>query len=83
MARELRQSSELLGNLMNSLPYEGQTEDLKRYMQEFEQTGQPVERLINHPIQRYNGRTPVHLAASNGLWECLEILLKNGGREEG
>ena len=68
---------------MTTIPYEGQVEthtaQLNQYLSEFEQTGQPVEKLINHRIQRYNGRTSVHLAASNGLWESLEILLKNGG----
>ena len=76
MARDLRQSSKRLGTLMNSTAYEGLTEDLKQFLQG---TGLPMEKVINHPIQRFNGRTPVHLAASNGLWECLEILLKNGG----
>ena len=65
---------------MNSAPYVEQTDHLKhRDLQECEQTGQPVKKVIDYAIQRYNGRTPVHLAASNGLWECLDILLKNGG----
>ena len=79
MARDLRASSERLGYLMNTSPYVEQTDHLKQYLQEFEQTGQPVKKVIDYPIQRYNGRTPVHLAASNGLWECLDVLLTNGG----
>ena len=79
MARDLRASSERLGYLMNSAPYVEQTDHLKHYLQEFEQTGQPVKKVIDYAIQRYNGRTPVHLAASNGLWECLDVLLNNGG----
>lgn len=83
LSESLRQGSARLGFLMTSIPYEGQvethTDQLKQYLSEFEQTGHPVEKLINHPLQRYNGRTSVHLAASNGLWECLEILLKKGG----
>lgn len=75
----LRQSSIRLGYLMTSNPYEGQTDQLKLTLTETEHAGQPLNKVINYPLQRYNGRTPVHLAASNGLWECLEILLKDGG----
>lgn len=75
----LRQSSGRLGYLMTTNPHEGQTDHLKQTLTGIEQAGQSLEKVINYPLQRYNGRTPVHLAASNGLWECLEILLKNGG----
>ena len=75
----LRQSSGRLGYLMTTNPHEGQTDHLKQALTGIEQAGQSLEKVINFPLQRYNGRTPVHLAASNGLWECLEILLKNGG----
>ena len=75
----LRQSSGRLGYLMTTNPHEGQTDHLKQTLTGIEQAGQPLEKVINYHLQRYNGRTPVHLAASNGLWECLEILLKNGG----
>ena len=79
MARNLRQSSEGLANLMNTPPYAGQADDLKRYLSDYSSFGLPVARLINYGIPRYNGRTAVHLAASNGLFECLEELLKLGG----
>lgn len=67
---------ERLGFLLNS----GTIDQLKQALADFEQIGglQP-EKLINYPIQRYNGRTAVHLAASNGLFDCLELLLKSGG----
>jgi ankyrin repeat protein len=66
---------EKLGFLLNS----GTIEQLKQALTEFEQVGLQVEKLINYPIQRFNGRTAVHLAASNGLYDCLELLLNSGG----
>lgn len=68
---------ERLGYLLNS----GSIEQLKVALNEFEQQGLQKEKLINYPIQRYNGRTAVHLAASNGLFDCLELLLKFGGKK--
>ena len=58
----------------------GKVEPLKHALTEFEQCGLQKDKLINYPIQRYNGRTVVHLASSNGLVECLSLLLKSGGR---
>ena len=58
----------------------GNVEPLKNALAEFEQCGLQKDKLINYPIQRYNGRTVVHLAASNGLVDCLGLLLKNGGQ---
>lgn len=58
----------------------GSIDQLKQCMAEFEQVGLQKERLINFPIQRHNGRTTVHLAASNGMYDCLELLLKMGGK---
>ena len=76
--------SERLAVVLQSAPYDGQTEHLKQHLDDFSRNhGQPAEKIINYRLQRYNGRTPVHLAAFNGLWECLEILLKNGGRPRG
>ena len=68
---------EQLGFLLNRDPYNSQTEVLKLYLNKFSQAA--VVKLINHPIRRYSGQTSVHLAATNGLWECLEILLIYGG----
>ena len=67
---------ERLGYLLNS----GSIDQLKQALHEFDQAGLQKEKLINYPIQRYNGRTAVHLAASNGLFDCLELLLKSGGK---
>ena len=67
---------ERLGYLLNS----GSVDQLKQSLTEFEQIGLQKEKLINFPIQRYNGRTAVHLASSNGLYDCLELLLKSGGK---
>lgn len=66
---------ERLGYLLNS----NSIDQLKQALIEFEQAGLQKDKLINYPIQRYNGRTAVHLAASNGLFDCLELLLKSGG----
>lgn len=68
---------ERLGVLLNS----GTFEQLKQALAEFEQIGLQTDKLINYPIQRYNGRTTVHLAATNGLFDCLELLLKSGGED--
>ena len=69
---------ERLGLVLNS-PSGGSVEQLKQLLAELEQTGLQKEKVINCSIQRYNGRTAVHLAASNGLFDCLELLLKSGG----
>ncbi len=68
---------ERLGFILNS----GSVEQLKQSLNEFEQVGLQKEKLINFPIQRYNGRTAVHLASNNGMYDCLELLLKSGGRD--
>lgn len=67
---------ERLGYLLNS----GSIDQLKQALHEFDQKGLQKDKLINYPIQRYNGRTAVHLAVSNGLFDCLELLLKAGGK---
>ena len=38
-----------------------------------------LQPLSTHLFRKLNNRTPVHLAVIHGLWECLDILLKNGG----
>lgn len=70
------QALERLGYLLNS----GSIEQLKLALGDFEQIGLQRDKIINFPMQRYNGRTAVHLAASNGLFDCLELLLKCGGK---
>ena len=69
------QALERLGYLLNS----GSIEQLKLALGDFEQIGLQKDKIINFPMQRYNGRTAVHLAAGNGLFDCLELLLKCGG----
>ena len=58
----------------------GHVEPLKHALEDFERGGLRKEKLINYPVQRYNGRTAVHLAASSGLLDCLGLLLKSGGK---
>ncbi len=67
-----------LGFILNREPYDSQTQVLRSFLSRFPRS--TVLKLINHPIKRYSGQTSVHLAAANGLWECLEILLLSGGR---
>lgn len=60
---------------------QGSIHQMKMLLNEFEQSGlQKGGLLVNHPIQRYNGRTAVHLAADKGMDQCLELLLKSGGK---
>ncbi len=68
---------EQLGFMLNREPYQSQTQVLRSFLSRFQRN--TVVKLINHPIKRYSGQTSVHLAATNGLWECLEILLFLGG----
>ena len=79
MSRGLRHSSEKLANILNSPPYPGQAEELKKFLSECKSNGFSLNGLINYNIPRYNGRTLVHIAANNGLFGCLEELLKLGG----
>ena len=66
---------ERLGHILNN----GSVDQLNQSLKEFEQIGLQKDKLINYPIQRYNGRTAVHLAANNGFYDCLDLLLKYGG----
>lgn len=36
--------------------------------------------LINYPIEKFLGRTLVHLAAGKGCWESLDLFLNSGGK---
>lgn len=47
--------------------------------QALEQIGSQREKLINFPLEANNGKTVVHLAASMGQSDCLELLLRSGG----
>lgn len=80
MSRGFRHSTERLANILNSSPYPGQAEQLKECLLDCESKGFPVVQLINYNIPRYNGRTLIHIAANNGLFECLKELLKLGGK---
>ena len=79
--KEIQHAAEKLGTLLASRLYEGQTDQFKRQLREVSQNTQlSLKRVINYPIKRYNDRTCVHLAASNGLFECLKGLLQSGGK---
>lgn len=74
---ELKQRAENLAALLSAEQHpQVASEKLLKSLQEFPQQ----EQAINYRLQRHNSRTAVHLAASKGLWQCLEVLLKNGGR---
>ena len=71
------QDAEELGDLLNQPSFQGQTDNVRKFLSKLEPSVLP--RLINNHVQRYTSRTAVHLAAANGLVDCLEILLKSGG----
>ena len=71
MAHAIEQEAERLCAILH------QREALTRFI---ERANVNKRQIINRPVRRYNGCTAVHLAASKGLWECLEVLLKNGGK---
>ena len=79
MSREIRYSSEKLANILNHPPFPGQADELKRFLSECSANGFSLAELINYKIPRYHGRTVVHISANNGLFECLEELLRLGG----
>ena len=53
--------------------------EVKQFLKKCVRVQADVATIINTPIRKLNNRTPVHLAVIHGLWECLDILLKNGG----
>lgn len=68
-----------LGKLVPLLNRES-AEKLKQALVEFDQGGlHMASNLVNHPIQKYQGRTLVHLATGNGFNFCLDLLLKYKG----
>ena len=73
-----RQTDRIIA-LLTADQHSKQVEQLIECLQEVQSPQLRLDRFINHPLSRYNGRTPVHLAASKGLWQCLEVLLKHGG----
>ena len=77
MSQEIRYRSEKLANILNRSP--SPADELKRFLSECSSNGFSLVRLINYQIPRYNGRTVVHIAANNGLFKCLEELLRLGG----
>ena len=58
----------------------GDPESLRRELDSSERLKFSKEKVVNFPIERYNNRTVVHLAASKGQLECLILLLKSGGK---
>jgi serine/threonine protein kinase/ankyrin repeat protein/GTPase SAR1 family protein len=74
----VRKLAEGLGTVLSAEPSESQKQVFDQYM-EMALNQHCLEKVINFPIQRYSGRTLVHIAADKGLHECLEELLKNGG----
>ena len=72
--------AELIGALLSSDQDSEATlrRTFDHYIQASKNIGALVE-VINFPIQRYYGRSSVHIAAFNGLPEYLEFLLQHGG----
>ena len=78
-AKKIYQSSKELGIRLDNRLQTVTPEQLQKSLEELESEGLPVKEVINYGIPRYNRRTCIHLAAANGLWECLELMLKRGG----
>ena len=76
---DVKRLAESLGALLSTDPSDEQKKNFDLYIQ-YALNNQYLEKVINYPIQRYNGRTLVHIAADKGLPEYLEILLANGGQ---
>ena len=77
----MQQSAEHLGFLITTKRNENHLEDLlKQRLSDAKQAGYPLNKIIDHPIERYGGRTLIHLATAKGLLRCLEILLEKGGK---
>ena len=76
---DVRKLAESLGAVLSA----GSSDNQKQYFDQYLQHAliqRCADKVINYPIQRYNGRTLVHIAADKGLHEFLEELLKNGGK---
>ena len=77
---DLKQRAEELADLLAAEHHPQQaSEKLISILQEVQRSDKPLDQVINYRLPRQNSRTSVHLAASKGLWQCLEVLLKNGG----
>ena len=77
---QLKQRAETLSALLTAEHHpQVASEKLSQTLRELRERS-TQERVINFRLPRQNSRTAVHLAASKGLWQCLEILLKNGGK---
>ena len=70
------QAAARLGYLLNEPVLNQRVELLQQTLDEYDSQ---KDKIINSPIQRHYGRTAVHLAAGNGLFDCLELLLSYGG----
>ena len=78
--KETQKASKELGLLLDIHAIVGQKQ-FKRQLEEVRQNKQlSLKSVINCPIKHYKNRTCVHLAAAYNLSECLEMLLKNGGK---
>lgn len=76
---DVKRLAESLGALLSTDPSDEQKKTFDLYIQ-YASNNQFLEKVINYPIQRYNGRTLVHIAADKGLPDYLEVLLAKGGQ---
>ena len=81
MARsgDIAKHAEILSGFImyDRVSQEAHVECLAEFLQPFSLEAQC--RIINHKLERYHGRTAVHLAAARGLHLPLQYLLKQGG----
>ena len=78
-ADSYRQNAEYLSSIImyDKVSQEKQVEYLKDFLHPFSSDDRC--RIINHKLERYHGRTAVHLVVLHGLHVPLEYLLKQGG----
>lgn len=76
---DYRKNAEYLSGIVmyDKVSQEKQVEYLAEFLQPFSFDDQC--RIINHKLERYHGRTAVHLAALHGLHLPLQYLLRQGG----
>ena len=71
--------SQIVDRLVLHLRGGDDPEPLRQELDSSEQLNLSKESVVNFPIERYDNRTVVHFAASQGLVDCLTLLLKSGG----
>ena len=79
MAQERRLSRlAVISDKLERLLSASSIENMEQILRDYQADGLQKS-VLDHPIRRHGGRTAVHLVASKGQSNCLELLLKYGG----